>query len=84
MTDLAAGITEAEWLTTPAAVCALILAQQQLRALREENDQLHIKLSAMATELTGLGLDHSLSLTSGKNQARPVRWVSFLEQSGRQ
>ena len=43
-----AGISEADWSATPAAVRAFILAQQQ------ENEQLRSKLSALATELAGL------------------------------
>jgi len=43
-----AGISEADWSATPAAVRAFILVQQQ------EIEQLRLQLSALATELAGL------------------------------
>ena len=43
-----AGILETDWLATPVAVCALILAQQ------EEIEQLRARLTALATELASL------------------------------
>jgi len=50
-----AGIPEADWLATPASVRALILAQQQeIQALRQENDELRSQLTALATELASL------------------------------
>jgi transposase len=50
-----AGIPEADWLATPVSVRALILAQQQeIQALRRENDELRSQLTALATELASL------------------------------
>jgi transposase len=48
MTTPPAGISEADWLATPAAVQGLILAQQ------EEIEQLRTQLTALATELASL------------------------------
>ena len=48
MTAPPAGISEADWLATPSAVRALILAQQ------EEIQQLRVQVCAMATELASL------------------------------
>jgi transposase len=50
-----AGIPEADWLATPAIVRTLILAQQQeIQALRQENDELRVQLTALASELAKL------------------------------
>ena len=50
-----AGIPEADWLATPASVRTLILAQQQeIQALRQENDELRSQLTALASELAQL------------------------------
>ena len=50
-----AGIPEADWLATPGSVRTLILVQQQeIQALRKENDELRGQLAAMATELASL------------------------------
>jgi transposase len=50
-----AGIPEADWLATPASVRTLILIQQQeIQALRQENDKLRSQLTALATELAQL------------------------------
>jgi hypothetical protein len=50
-----AGIPEADWLATPASVRTLILVQQQeIQALRQENDELRGQLAALATELASL------------------------------
>ena len=43
-----AGISEADWLVTPVAVRALIVAEQ------EEIEQLRTQLTALATELASL------------------------------
>jgi len=49
------GIPEADWLATPASVRTLILAQQQeIQALRQENDELRSQLTALASELASL------------------------------
>ena len=48
MTSPPAGISEVDWLATPSAVRALILAQQ------EEIQDLRARVSAMATELASL------------------------------
>ena len=48
MSTTPAGIAEADWLATPAAVRAFILAQQQ------EIEQLRSQLAALATELASL------------------------------
>jgi transposase len=48
MSTIPAGISEADWLATPAAVRVFILAQQQ------EIEQLRSQLTALATELAGL------------------------------
>ena len=48
MSTTPAGISEADWLATPAAVRVFILAQQQ------EIEQLRSQLTALATELAGL------------------------------
>ena len=50
-----AGIPEADWLATAASVRTLILVQQQeIQALRQENDELRSQLTALATELASL------------------------------
>jgi transposase len=50
-----AGIPEADWLATPASIRSLILAQQQeIQALRQENDELRSQLTALASELAQL------------------------------
>ena len=50
-----AGIPEADWLATPASVRTLILVQQQeIQALRQENDELRSQLTGLATELAQL------------------------------
>ena len=55
MSSAPAGIPEADWLATPASVRTLILAQQQeIQALRRENDELRSQLTALATELASL------------------------------
>ena len=55
MSSLPAGIPEADWLATPAGVRTLILVQQQeIQALRQENDELRSQLTALATELASL------------------------------
>ena len=55
MSSPPAGIPEADWLTTPASVRALILAQQQeIQAFRKETDKLRGQLTALATELSEL------------------------------
>ena len=46
---------DADWLETPASVRALINAQQQeIPALRQENDELRVQLTGHATELANL------------------------------
>jgi transposase len=48
-------IPEADWLATPASARTLILAQQQeIQALRQENDELRSQLTALASELAQL------------------------------
>ena len=55
MSSPPAGIPEADWLATPASVRTLILVQQQeIQALRQENDELRSQLAALATELASL------------------------------
>lgn len=55
MSSPPAGIPEADWLATPASVRTLILAQQQeIQALRKENDELRSQLTALASELASL------------------------------
>ncbi|MBD2548327.1 IS66 family transposase [Microcystis elabens FACHB-917] len=55
MSSPPAGIPEADWLATPASVRTLILVQQQeIQALRQENDELRVQLAALATELASL------------------------------
>ena len=55
MSSPPAGIPEADWLATPASVRTLILVQQQeIQALRQENDELRSQLTALASELASL------------------------------
>jgi len=50
-----AGIPEADWVATPAGVKTLILVQQQeIQALRQENDEHRSQLTALAMKLTQL------------------------------
>jgi hypothetical protein len=51
MTAPPAGISEADWASTPASVREIV---GQVQALRDENEQLRAKLTALATELAGL------------------------------
>ena len=49
------GIPGADWLETSASVRTLILTQQQeIQALRLENDELRCQLTGLATELANL------------------------------
>jgi len=64
-----AGISEADWLATPASVRTLILAQQQeIQALRQENDELRGQLTALASELSQL---RERIGRSSRNSSRP-------------
>ena len=55
MSSPPAGIPETDWLATPASVRRLILVQQQeIQALRQENDELRSQLTSLATELASL------------------------------
>lgn len=55
MSTFPARIPEADWLVTPASVGALILTQQQeIQALRQENDELRLQLTALAAVLVTL------------------------------
>ena len=50
-----AGISEADWLATPASVRTLIFAQrQEIQALRQENEERRVQLTALASELSAL------------------------------
>jgi hypothetical protein len=50
-----AGISEADWLVSPTAVRVFISAQQQeIQALREENEERRVQLTALASELSAL------------------------------
>jgi transposase len=62
MAPTPAGISEMDWLATPASVRTLILTQQQ------ENDQLRQQLNALATELANLR--ERIGRTS-RNSSRP-------------
>jgi hypothetical protein len=49
------GIPKADWLATPASVRSLILApQQEIQALRQENDELRSQLTALSCEPASL------------------------------
>ena len=55
MTIPPAGISEADWQATSAGIRSLILSQQQeIQVLRQENEQLRVQLTALATELASL------------------------------
>ena len=62
MTAPPSGLSEADWLSCPAAVRTFILAQQQeiraqreeLLVLRQENEQMRQQLTALAAELASL------------------------------
>ena len=55
MSALPVRIPDADWLETPASVRALIIAQQQeIPALSQENDELRVQLTGLATELANL------------------------------
>jgi len=55
MSTSPSGIPEADWLATPASDRTLILPQQQeIQALRQENDELRNQLTALASELSSL------------------------------
>ena len=62
MTSPPSGISEADWLSWPAAARAFILAQQQeiraqredLQVLRQGNEQMRQQLTALAAELASL------------------------------
>jgi hypothetical protein len=59
----AAGIAEADWLTTPVAVRKLVLAQ------RDAIEQLRDQLTALATELASLG---ERICHSSRNSTKPA------------
>ncbi len=64
-----AGISEADWQATPAGSRSLILSQQQeIQVLRQENEQLRVQLTALATELTSL---RELISRSSRNSSKP-------------
>jgi cell division protein FtsB len=55
MSTTPAGIPETVWLSCPAGTRELILAQQrEIQSLRQENDELRLQLTALATELAQL------------------------------
>ena len=55
MSSPPAGISEADWLSWPSGARALIRSQQQeIQALRQENEELRAQLTALATELASL------------------------------
>jgi transposase len=55
MTTAPAGISGADWLATPPSVRSLILSQQEeIRVLRQENEQMRQQLTALAAELASL------------------------------
>jgi len=55
MTTPPAGISGADWLATPPSVRSLILSQQEeIRVLRQENEQMRQQLTALAAELASL------------------------------
>jgi len=69
MSSAPAGISDADWLATPAAVRAFILVQQQeIQALRQANDELRAQLTALATELASLREQIG---RSSRNSSRP-------------
>ena len=50
------GVQEADWRANPASFRQLILAQQQeIQALRQEDEELRVQLTVLATELAYLG-----------------------------
>ena len=69
MSSAPAGISDADWLATPAAVRAFILVQQQeIQALRQANDELRAQLTALVTELASLREQIG---RSSRNSSRP-------------
>ena len=55
MSTTSAGIPEADWSSWPAGARQLILAQQkEIQAFRQDNDELRVQLTALATELASL------------------------------
>ena len=72
MSSPPAGIPEADWLATPASVRTLILIQQQeIQALRQENDELRSQLTSLATEL--VSLRERIGRSSRNSSKPPVR-----------
>ena len=63
------GIPGADWLATSASVRTLILTQQQeIQALRLENDELRCQLTALTTELASL---RERIESSSRNSSKP-------------
>jgi hypothetical protein len=48
------GIPEADWPANSASVRMEIIRQKEIQVLRQDNDELHCQLSALATELASL------------------------------
>jgi hypothetical protein len=65
-----AGIPEADWMSWPAGARQLILAQQkEIQALRQDNDELRVQLTALATELSSL---RERIGSSSRNSSKPA------------
>ena len=63
------GIPDADWLETPASVRALIIAQQQeIPALRQDNDELRVQITGLATEVAYL---RERIARSSRNSSKP-------------
>jgi len=76
MSALPAGIPDADWLETPASVRALIIAQQQeIPALRQENDELRVQLTALASKLASL--QERIGLSGVTIQRKMIRSSGF-------
>jgi transposase len=69
MTIPPVGISEADWLATPAGVRALILSQQQeILVLNQAIDQLRQQLTSQATELINLNSGSAAPLATPPNR----------------
>jgi transposase len=88
MTTPPAGISGASWLATSPSVRSLILSQQEeIRVLRQENEQMRQRLTALPAELASLrersGRNARNSFTSPSSDGQGFKTRKSRKGSGR-